>query len=94
MKENNNDIKKAIALEYNKGLNAPKVVATGKGCVADNIIKKAHENNIPVHEDQKLANNLVELNLGDEIPQDLYEAVAQVLAFIYDVDKLTGEGMK
>lgn len=94
MNERDKNIKKAIALEYKKGASAPKVVATGKGAVAENIIKKAEENDIPIREDKRLANSLVQLDLGEEITQELYEAVAQVLAFIYDVDKFTGERMK
>lgn len=74
--------RKAIALHYS-GKNAPKITASGRGLIADQIIEIARENQVPVHEDPALAAFLAQIPIGDEIPEDLYAAVAEVLAFIY-----------
>lgn len=79
---------KAAALRYNQDNNiAPKVTATGKGLVADEIIKRATENNVPVMKDESLVEILAELNINESIPDELYMAVAEVFAFVYKVDK-------
>ena len=76
--------KEAIALRYNRNKdNAPKVVAKGKGVVAKNILELAKENNIPIKEDPELLQILSNLEINEEIPQDLYKAVAKILAHIY-----------
>lgn len=74
----------AVALQY-AGDGAPRVTATGKGKVAEQILALAEENDIPLHEDPDLVTLLSRLDLGDEIPVELYVAVAQVLAFAYQV---------
>lgn len=74
----------AVALKY-EGDGAPRVTATGKGKIAEKILEIARENDIPLHEDRDLVTLLSRLDLGDEIPVDLYVAVAQVLAFAYQV---------
>ena len=80
--------KKAVALRYNQEQNhAPKVVATGKGLIAENVIEKAKENNVPILEDESLVELLAELNINETIPEDLYQAVAEVFAFIYQADQ-------
>jgi len=80
-------IKKAAALSYEPGEdNAPKVVASGKGVIAEKIIEKAKEANIPVYEDEHLAEALTDIRLGSEIPEELYDVVAEVLAFISRLD--------
>jgi flagellar biosynthesis protein len=89
--KNDDKIKKAIALEYNVGADAPRIVAAGKGVVAEKIIETAKENDVPVSKDQKLAESLIKLGIGDQIPPELYEAVAKILAFVCDVDKFVGE---
>ncbi|MBR1742872.1 MAG: EscU/YscU/HrcU family type III secretion system export apparatus switch protein, partial [Lachnospiraceae bacterium] len=71
--------KSAIALEYEKGDVAPKVVATGKGYLAEKIIDTAAEYDIPIHEDAKLAKSLEDIELGEYIPKELYQVVAEVL---------------
>lgn len=80
--------KRAVALKYdpNEG-NAPTIVAAGKGLVADNIIKKAQENDVAIHEDATLAETLSTLELGSEIPEALYEVVAEVILFIAEIDE-------
>jgi len=80
--------KKAVALRYDQEQNhAPKIVATGKGMVAENVIEKAKENNVPILEDESLVELLAELNINETIPEELYQAVAEVFAFIYRADQ-------
>ncbi|HOQ15950.1 MAG TPA: EscU/YscU/HrcU family type III secretion system export apparatus switch protein [Defluviitaleaceae bacterium] len=86
--ENNKRIKKAAALHYEKGSTAPKVIAKGKGVIAEKIIEKGLEEEIPVYEDEKLANVLTELEIGELIPVELYEIVAEILVFVGDIDRL------
>jgi len=81
-------VKQAIALEYDPNDDAPKIVATGKGAVAERIIEKAKEASVPVHRDDKLANALSKLEIGDCIPPELYEVVAEVLVFVDQMDKI------
>lgn len=81
-------IKQAIALEYDPEDNAPRVIASGKGIVAERIIEKAKEADIPVHRDDKLANTLARLDIGDMIPPELYEVVAEILVFVDAMDKI------
>ena len=77
-------IKKAAALYYDQAKSmAPRVVAKGKGFIAEQIIALAQQNDVPLYEDQNLANILEALELDAEIPADLYRAVAEVLVFIY-----------
>lgn len=82
--------KKAAALLYDLGSNAPKVIAKGEGIVAENIVKKAKEENIVIYEDSRLVENLVRLNLNDEIPEELYQAVAEIIFYVYSLDQEKG----
>lgn len=80
--------KEAIALSYDPGTtSAPKVVAKGKGKIAENILEKAKEHAIPIQEDASLVEILSELNINDSIPEELYKAVSEVFAYIYQVDR-------
>ena len=88
-----NEQKTAIALEYNPSEEAPKIIATGKGVLADKIIEKAKESNVPIHEDSKLAGTLSKLEIGDMIPPELYEAVAEVLVFVDAMEKIRKKGL-
>ncbi len=72
----------AIALKYD-GENAPRLTAKGRGELADRILALADEHAIPLHEDAELAALLAQIPLGDEIPESLYRAVAEVIAFAY-----------
>ncbi len=75
---------KAVALKYdNKKNKAPRVIATGRGDIAEKIIEVAKAHNVPLYEDKNLAQLLEALELETEIPPELYRAVAEVLAFIY-----------
>ena len=84
----NNEKKRAVALSYSAEDAAPVVTAKGSGLVAKNILDEAQKHNIPVYEDEKLARMLTQLEIGDNIPPELYEIVAQVLVFITDIDYL------
>ncbi|MGC9385416.1 MAG: EscU/YscU/HrcU family type III secretion system export apparatus switch protein [Hydrogenovibrio sp.] len=76
--------KVAISLEYD-GQSAPKVSAKGSGQIAEQIIKLAQEHNIPIKEDHDLVALLAQVELDQEIPELLYEAVVQVLIFAYQI---------
>lgn len=94
------DIKKttekkvAVALAYNATDTAPTVIASGKGLLADKIIEEAKDNDIPLYEDDKLANTLAKLELGDTIPPELYSVVAEVLVFVDKMDKIRSKVLK
>lgn len=83
--------KTAIALEYNPQDGAPKVIASGRGLLAEKIIEKARESEVPIHQDDKLADTLSRLEIGDMIPPELYEVVAEILVFVDSMDKLKGK---
>ena len=81
-------VRKATALAYEPGADkAPKIIATGRGDIAEKIIETAREADVPVYEDAHLADVLGTLKLGTEIPQELYEVVAEVLAFVSRMDE-------
>ena len=75
---------RAVALRYD-GKRAPTVVAKGAGEIARQILAIAEENDIPLHEDSELVALLSRLDLGQEIPDNLYRAIAQIIAFAYFV---------
>ena len=82
MSENKEEVPSVVALQYD-GAQAPKVIAKGKGLVAEQILAMADEYGIPLREDPDLVTLLSQLELGTEIPSNLYVAVAEVLAFAY-----------
>lgn len=86
-----NKPKQAIALEYNPQEDAPKVIASGRGKLAERIIERAQESDVPIHRDDKLADTLSRLEIGDMIPPELYEVVAEILVFVDSMDKLKGK---
>lgn len=86
------EIKYATALKYSPETDvAPKVIATGKGEIAEKIIEKAKENDVPVYQNDNLAKTLSALGIGEQIPPEIYEVVAEILIFIGNVDKSYGE---
>ena len=87
-KDNNPQDKTAVAVAYEPGDRAPKILATGKGAVAEKIIETAKEHHVPTHKDGKLADTLSKLKIGDMIPPELYEVVAEVLVFVDRMDKM------
>ena len=75
-------------LGYNKERdNAPKILASGKGELANNIIQAAKEHNIPIKEDKDLVEILSKIDINQEIPPNLYKAVAEVFSFLYRTTK-------
>lgn len=72
----------AVALIYD-GENAPTVNAQGMGKIAEQILQVAKEHNIPIQQDSELIEILAELNVNDEIPESLYRAIAEIIAFAY-----------
>ena len=80
--------KKAVALKYRKEKDrAPRVVAKGRGSLAEKITAIAQQYEIPIHRDSALAASLYSLNLGEYIPEEFYQVVAAILAWVYLVDK-------
>lgn len=88
MKENSQKQKQAIALEYNPQEDAPRVIATGRGYLAEKMIESAKENHVPVHRDDKLADTLSRLDIGEMIPPELYEVVAEILVYVDSMDRI------
>lgn len=80
--------KTAVAISYDLEDNAPRVIASGKGYLADKIIDKAKENHIPLYQDEKVAKALSKIELGDMIPPQLYEVVSEILVFVDKMDRL------
>ncbi|GMG97155.1 EscU/YscU/HrcU family type III secretion system export apparatus switch protein [Tepidimicrobium xylanilyticum] len=87
----NKEIKKAVALSYKEEFNAPKVVAKGKGEIAEKIVEVGKKENIEIYKDEELIDELISLELHEEIPPELYEAVAEIILFVYRLDKEKGE---
>ncbi|RMF90464.1 MAG: flagellar biosynthesis [Nitrospinota bacterium] len=88
MKEETSSRKTAVALRYRvQEDQAPRVVAQGRGTVAEQILALAREHNIPIYEDAVLVETLARLEPGKEIPPALYQVVAEILAFVYSLDR-------
>lgn len=78
----------AVALSYNPPKDkAPRVTARGRGFIAEKIIELAKFHNIPIKEDPQLVQILCQLDLDEEIPSELYRAVAEILAFVYSINE-------
>lgn len=83
---------KAVALKYEAERdNAPKVIAKGRGHVAEHILETAQKNSVPVYQDKTLVNMLMALEIDREIPPELYKAIAEVMAYVYKMDKSHGQ---
>ena len=80
MNDEKKKVKQAVALEYDPSDEAPRVIASGKGILAEKIIEKAQESS------DKLADTLSRLDIGEMIPPELYEVVAEILVFVDAVD--------
>jgi flagellar biosynthesis protein len=81
-------LREAIALKYNPDeSSSPVVTAKGKGDTADRILQTASEHNIPIQEDPSLLQLLSKLEIDESIPEELYEIVAELFAFIYQIDQ-------
>jgi len=79
-------LQQAVALTYEHGEFAPKVLASGKGLVAEQIIAKAKENQVYIHESKELVGLLMQVDLDENIPPALYQAVAEILAWLYRLE--------
>lgn len=87
-KQEKNLRKEAVALTYDKyGKDAPRIAAKGKGLVAESILEQAKEHHIPIQEDPSLVELLGKLEINEQIPEELYQAVAEIFAFIYRTDQ-------
>ncbi len=89
--------RKAIALKYDrKKDDAPKVTAKGKGKVAEKIIELAKKHDIPIKDDPDLVEVLSSLDINQEIPSEIYAAVAELLAFVYSLNskRQPGQGIR
>lgn len=91
MAEEEKKRKQAIAIQYNPDEVAPKILASGTGIIADKIIEKAKSSDVPLYEDNKLANTLSKLDIGEYIPPELYSIVAEILVFVDNLDKIKGK---
>ena len=88
----NRQRKGAVALSYNREQDdAPKEAASGRGDVAERILEAAREAGVPVREDPDLLEILARVPVGEEIPPELYQAVAEILAFIYRMNAEMGD---
>ncbi len=86
--EKRNQITKAVALVYDeKESRTPKVVAGGQGTIAEKIIETAREAGIHIQEDPNLVELLSKIPVGDDIPVELYQTVAEILAFVYQINE-------
>jgi flagellar biosynthesis protein len=83
---------KAVALAYRTGEAAPKVVAKGRGLIAEEIIARAQEHGIFVHESRELVALLMQVDLDRHIPPALYRAVAELLAWLYHLENMQNKG--
>jgi flagellar biosynthesis protein len=81
------DLSQAVALTYHEGRSAPRVVAKGGGLVAGEIIRRAREAGVHVHESRELVGLLMQVDLDTEIPPLLYTAIAELLAWVYALEK-------
>lgn len=84
--KNSEPLPTAVALAYREGQTAPKVVAKGRGLIAEEIIHRAKEAGIYVHESRDLVALLMQVDLDDRIPPQLYVAVAELLAWLYKLE--------
>ena len=78
--------KKAVALQYGPGDNAPVIVASGMGYMAEKIVEVAAESGVPIYEDNSLATMLSQLSLGQEIPDSLYRAIVEIYVYFLKFD--------
>jgi flagellar biosynthesis protein len=84
--------KKAVALHYDAERDtAPRIVASGRGAMAEKILEVAEESGVPLQEDRALVETLLAFEVGKEIPPELYQVVAEVLAFVQRLDKRRGD---
>ncbi len=86
LKSDRNPGKRAVALQYGADDSAPVVVASGMGYLAEKIVDVAVDHGVPVYEDDSLATVLAQLNLGQEIPEELYQAIVEIYIYFLKFD--------
>ena len=86
-------LQQAVALAYQEGAPAPKVVAKGRGLVAEQIIAVAQEHDVFVHESKELVSLLMEIDLDQQIPPTLYRTIAELLAWLYHIESAQKSGV-
>ncbi len=87
--------KQAVALKYDAQKDqAPRVIAKGKGHTAEHILEAAQKNSVPVYQNKTLVNMLMALDIDREIPPELYKAIAEVMAYVYKMDKAKGRELE
>lgn len=84
--EHSSGSKKAVALQYGPGDSAPTIVASGLGYLAEKIVETASESGVPIYEDNSLATILSQLQLGQEIPENLYQAIVEIYVYFLHFD--------
>ena len=82
---------KAVALRYGDGDSAPVIVASGTGYLAEKIVEVAQENQVPIYEDNSLSTILAQMELGQEIPEDLYQAIVEIYVYFLKFDPFKKE---
>ncbi len=87
-RDKNNTRKKAVALSYEPGTQAPQVVAAGQGAIAERIIETAKEHDVALYKDTDLTETLLKLDIGECIPPELYGVVAEILVYVDKMDKI------
>lgn len=91
MAESQDELKQAVALRYEDGVDeAPRIVAAGKGLVAEKILALAVENDVAIHQDPLLVQGLAALEVGEQIPADFYPMVAEILVFVQRMNREKG----
>lgn len=87
--------REAAALQYEEGRDsAPRITALGRGYLAARMIREAEDGGVRVVRDKALSHTLHKLSVGDEIPEGLYRVVAEILAFVYMMDRKEGAGQR
>lgn len=84
--------RRAVALQYGAGNAAPVVVASGMGYMAEKIVEVAADSGVPVYEDDSLATVLTQLRLGQEIPEELYQAIVEIYLYFLKFDPNNPDG--
>lgn len=92
MTQNSKERQAAVALAYHTGEAAPRVVAKGRGILAEAIIARARECGVYVHESPELVSLLMQIDLEEHIPPELYAVVAELLAWLYRLDRRAATG--
>lgn len=80
--------KTAVAISYQPEDHAPRVIASGRGYLADKIIERAKDVDVPIHQDEALASSLSKVEIGSIIPPELYGVVSEVLVFVDHMDRM------